>query len=209
MSKRWLMVKSMSSHTLLQRASSNSVQLTKELTCSPKKSKQSCMLRTEPETPLVEVLTSGEFRWRKHARLASASGKITIRLACWQRPTAKKKMALIMNVETRQRHAVRRRRVVLLAWWGLTGRRRSSLLFCAFAHFVKGAPHVCRNIYCPLCLDRYVLLCLMAAGSRSKLPAVRPEAPPAGCSRECASCTLRETTLCAPRESSVHHCVFC
>ena len=112
----------------------HSVQLTKELTCSPRKGKQSCMLRTEPEAPLVEVMTSGEFRWRKHARLASASGKITIRLACWHRPTAKKKMALIMHVETRQRHAVRRRRVVLLARWGLMGRRRSSLLFCAVAH---------------------------------------------------------------------------
>ena len=32
------------------------------------------------------------------------------------------------------------------------------------------------------------------------------ESPPAGCTREYASCALRETTLCASRESPVHHC---
>ena len=31
--------------------------------------------------------------------------------------------------------------------------------------------------------------------------------PPAGCTREYASCAHRETILCSSRESSVHHCL--
>ena len=122
----------------------HSVQLTKKLTCSPRKGKQSCTLRTEPEAPLVEVKTSGEFRWRKHARLASASGKITIRLACWQRPTAKKMMAACRNEATSCRASAQSRPL------GMVGAHRTSSVVIAFLccrSLAKGAPHVCKYIY--------------------------------------------------------------
>ena len=56
-------------------------------------------------------------------------------------------------------------------------------------------------------LSRHPSLCSLTSALICAVLHTSLESPPAGCTREYASCALRETTLCASRQSSVHHCL--
>ena len=58
-----------------------------------------------------------------------------------------------------------------------------------------------------LMLSRHPSLCSLTSALICAVLHTSLEPPPADCTRECASCANRETTLCASRESSVHHCL--
>ena len=56
-------------------------------------------------------------------------------------------------------------------------------------------------------LSRHHSLCSLTSALICAVLHTSLESPPAGCTREYASCALRETTLCASRETSFHHCL--
>ena len=68
------------------------------------------------------------------------------------------------------------------------------------------AAHVSSTMAC-LLLSRHHSLCSLTSALIYAALHTSLESPPAGCTREYASCAHRETTLCASRESSVHHCL--
>ena len=66
--------------------------------------------------------------------------------------------------------------------------------------------HVSSTMAC-LMLSRHHALCSLASAFICAVLHTSLESPPAGCTREYASCALCDTTLFVSRESSVHHCL--
>ena len=58
-----------------------------------------------------------------------------------------------------------------------------------------------------LMLSRHHALCTLTSALICAVLHTSLGCPPAGCTREYASCSLHETTLCVSRESFVHHCL--
>ena len=86
-----------------------------------------------------------------------------------------------------------------------------------FEHPTEGYDSRDRSLW-PLCgsclvdhaclmLSRHPSLCSLTSALICAVLHTSLESPPAGYTREYASCALRETTLCASRKSSVHHCL--
>ena len=68
------------------------------------------------------------------------------------------------------------------------------------------AAHVSSTMAC-LMLSRHRSLCSLISAFICAVLHTSLGSPPAGCTHKYASCALRETTLCASGESSVHHCL--
>ena len=68
------------------------------------------------------------------------------------------------------------------------------------------APCVSSTMAC-LMLSRHPSLSSLTSALICAVLHASLESLPAGCTRECASCALRETTVCASREPFVHHCL--